>query len=123
MRLQTPAWLVGGLAVLLGVWGASGQGSFQNLGFESASIVPIPGDPYARVQFVTAFPGWTGSEGGVQLGTALYNSWFLDSSGISIMDHGWPSTLGGLGGNACKLNCLDWEDFLLGGSILIAGSR
>src|ERR1035441_4295400 len=25
--------------------------------------------------------------------------------------------------NACKLNCLDWEDFLLGGSILIAGSR
>ena len=25
--------------------------------------------------------------------------------------------------NACKLNCLAWEDFLLGGSILIAGSR
>src|ERR1019366_752951 len=25
--------------------------------------------------------------------------------------------------NACKLNCLGWEDFLLGGSILIAGSR
>ena len=25
--------------------------------------------------------------------------------------------------NACKLNCLDWEDFLLDGSILIAGSR
>ena len=34
--------------------------------------------------------------------------------------------LGGTGAvnhNACKLNCLGWDDFLLGGSILIAGSR
>ena len=94
MRLQTPAWLVGSLALLLSLGGAVGQGSFQNLGFESASIVPIPGDPYARVQFAPAFPGWTGSEGGVQLGTVLYNSMFLDSSGIGILDHSWPSTLG-----------------------------
>jgi hypothetical protein len=34
-----------------------GQG-FVNLNFESAVIVPIPGDPAGRVQFGPAFPGW-----------------------------------------------------------------
>ena len=95
MRLQTPAWLIGGLAVLLSAWGAVGQGSFQNLGFESASLVPIPGDPYGRVQFAPAFPGWTGLVGGAQSTDALYNNAFLDTSAISIIDHGWPA--GGLG--------------------------
>ena len=33
------------------------QGAFQNLGFESATLVPIPGDSYGRVQFAKAFPG------------------------------------------------------------------
>ena len=74
-----------------------GQGSFQNLGFESASLVPIPGDPYGRVQFATAFPGWTGLVGGAQQTTALYNSYFLGTSVISIIDHGWSYTsLGGV---------------------------
>ena len=76
----------------------NGQGSFQNLGFESASLVPIPGDPYGRVQFAPAFPGWTGLVGGAQQTAALYNNWFLDTSGITILDHGWSSaTLGALG--------------------------
>ena len=91
MRLQTPAWLVGGLALLLSAWGASGQDNFQNLGFESAVLVPTSAN---MVQFAPAFPGWTGSEGGVALGTALYNFWYLDSSAITILDHGWPSSLG-----------------------------
>ncbi len=32
--------------------------------------------------------------------------------------HKWTFNL-----NACKLNCLGWEDFLLGGPVVIAGSR
>jgi PEP-CTERM motif len=74
------------------------QGTFQNLGFESPTLIPIPGDPYGRVQFAPAFPGWTGTVGGVQQTAALYNNEFLDSSGISIIDHGWSSPLGLPGG-------------------------
>jgi hypothetical protein len=66
------------------------QGAFQDLGFESATLVPIPGDPYNRVQFDQAFPGWTGIVGGVQQSSALYNNYFLDSSGITIIDSNAP---------------------------------
>lgn len=38
---------------------APAQGSFGNLDFESASFVPVPGDPL-KVQFGPALPGWTG---------------------------------------------------------------
>jgi hypothetical protein len=71
-------------------WLSHGQGTFQNLGFESASVVAIPGQ---LVPFGTAFPGWVGYVGGVQQTTALYNSIYLDSSVISIIDSGWPHYL------------------------------
>lgn len=66
------------------------QGTFQNLGFESASLVAIAGDTYGRVRFDNAFPGWVGYAGGEQQNAALYNTFFTDSSGISIIDGGWP---------------------------------
>src|SRR5437667_7522155 len=69
---------------------ARAQGTFQNLGFESATLVPISGNSSSPVQFAPAFPGWTGSVGGVQLSGALYNNFFLDSSGIGIIDAGRP---------------------------------
>jgi hypothetical protein len=57
MRLQFPAGLLAGLALLLrAALPAQGQGTFQNLHFEAASIVLIPGDPYGRVQSADAFP-------------------------------------------------------------------
>src|SRR6266446_856278 len=65
---------------------AQAQSTFRNLDFEAASLVPIPGDPYARVEVAAALPGWTGYVGGVQETAALYNSQFLDSSGIGIFD-------------------------------------
>src|ERR1051326_1419455 len=66
------------------------QGTFQNLAFESASLVPIPGDPYGRVQFDAAFPAWGGLVGGAQQNAVLYDNLFLDTSGIGIVDSGWP---------------------------------
>ena len=75
---------------------ASGQGTFQNLNFESASFVPIPGDPYGRVQFAPAFPGWIASVGTSQQTAALSNNFFLDSSGMSIIDNDWPFLFGGV---------------------------
>ncbi len=66
------------------------QGTFENFGFESASLVPISGDPYQRVQFNAALPGWTGYTGTNPQNAVLYNSIFLDTSAISIIDHSWP---------------------------------
>jgi hypothetical protein len=63
----------------------SGQ-YFTNLSFESASFVPIAGDPYNSVQFSQAFPGWTATVGGVSVTRAPSNICFLDSSGVSIID-------------------------------------
>jgi len=43
MNLLRPAWLSAGLALLLSGAGAVAQGTFQNLGFESATVVGPPG--------------------------------------------------------------------------------
>ena len=67
------------------------QGTFQNLDFESASVVPIPGDLDARIQFSSAFPGWLGYVGGVPRTAALYNRVYMDTSGFSLIEIGWPS--------------------------------
>ena len=62
------------------------QGTFQNLDFESATIVPIPGDPLGRVQFAPAFPGWTGNLGAAG---ANYNSLNIGTSGIGLLGAGY----------------------------------
>jgi hypothetical protein len=71
--------------LLIGERKGYGQG-FVNLNFESATLIPITGDAYSRVQFDQAFPGWTGDCGGIQQAGALHDSLFLDSSGIGILD-------------------------------------
>lgn len=75
---------------------AVGQGTFQNFGFESASVSPIPSDPYGRIQCGPAFPGWTGYVGDTLETAALHNNIFNDSSGISLLDSGWPFPFGGV---------------------------
>jgi len=82
------------LLFLLVASSALAQGSFQNLDFEAANLIPIPGDPYGSVQFAPAFPGWTGSVGTNLQSRALYNNIFLDTSGISIIDKTVPSFFG-----------------------------
>jgi hypothetical protein len=68
---------------------------FINLNFESASLVPTGG---FYVQFAPAFPGWTGTAGGVSLSNALYNVVYLDTAGISIIDHNWTNQFNGIPG-------------------------
>jgi hypothetical protein len=98
MRLETPVSLVSSLALLLGAAGAAGQGTFQNLGFESATLVPVPGQsPF--YYFAQAFPGWTGYIGGVQDGLTWYNGVTIASAGFSIIDRSYsipPGTPGGV---------------------------
>ncbi len=63
IKLQT---IVTSLIALLGT-NAHAQGTilFNNLGFESAALVPVPGDPQGAVHFAPAFPSWTGYINGV----------------------------------------------------------
>jgi len=95
--------LLASLVVMYGVASAEAQGTFQNLGFESASLVPIPGDPDDRVQFGNAFPGWVGYVGDVPQTAALYNRIYLDTSGISIVDHSFGLFSGVIEGNFTAL--------------------
>jgi hypothetical protein len=88
--------------------------AFQDLDFESATLVPIPSDPYNRVYFSLALPGWSGFSGTNQLNAALYDSIFLDSTGIGIMDTNSHYFGGVIQGN--------YTAFLEAGSQLFTGS-
>src|SRR5436190_3459768 len=83
--MKTTASLAQLISLCCVVATSSGQGTFQNLDFESATIVPILGSDPPAVQFGPAFPGWTGYAGSAASG-ALYNRIFLDSSGFSMID-------------------------------------
>jgi len=69
---------------------ATAQAAFQNLGFESATRVPIPGDHFERVEFGPALPGWIGYLGDVPQSLALYDLTFLSGPGIGVLDSAWP---------------------------------
>ncbi len=100
IRLHSPAWLAGGLALLGSAAGALGQGTFENLGFESAYI-PSGTQPGSLVPISSALPGWsaffTSYDGTIrqQIGV-LYDGMSLASAFISINDTlGWLGTLQG----------------------------
>ena len=94
LRLQSPAWLVAGLALLLSAAGAEGQGTFQNLDFEQATISPTPvgvfGGPADPAQL---FPGWTVGGGGNYLAVA-YNNLTLGAPAIILMGPDFPNATG-----------------------------
>jgi len=73
----------------LGTATVLGQGTFQDLNFESGAIVSVPGDPYGRVEFAPAFPGWTGYVGTNQQSLALFNDLFIGTSAIALLGPGW----------------------------------
>ena len=91
MRLQTSAWLVGGLALLLSAAGTLGQGTFQNLDFENGTFIPISGDPFGSVEWTPAMPGWTGYIGTIQQSLISLNSLSLSAANIAIMGPDFPS--------------------------------
>jgi len=77
------------LSIVLNSEGAYAQGSFQNLGFESATAVQIPDDPFRRINFTQAFPGWMGFVGDHQEAAAGDNGTFICCSLVSLW--GGPS--------------------------------
>lgn len=85
---QARVWLAGNFALLLGAAGAVGQGTFQNLGFESATVTPGP--PYS-LDFSQAFPGWTGSLEGDDQFIVVYNALTMDGPGFGIVDRSFSN--------------------------------
>lgn len=79
------------VAVLL-AWmrSANAQGTFQNLSFEDGVYVPIPDDPFGRVQFSSAMPGWAGYLGETPIDWILFNFLFLNDAGIAIWGPNQP---------------------------------
>ncbi len=71
---------------------ARAQGTFQDLNFEEANIVPIVGSqyyPYA-VTVANALPGWTVDYGNVQQSQILYNDPSLGGTAVTLLAEGYP---------------------------------
>ncbi len=98
MRSQSSAKLVVGLTLLLSAAGATAQGTFQNLGFESGTLVSVPGQP-GFYQFADAFPGWTGYVAGIQEFLISYDNIPMSTAGFSILDRGYLGPIGVIDGN------------------------
>ncbi|MCW5553123.1 MAG: PEP-CTERM sorting domain-containing protein [Verrucomicrobiae bacterium] len=79
------------LALFLAADQSRAQGTFQNLDFENGIFIPIADDPFGRVQFGPAMPGWTGYLGTNQIDWILHNNQFLSTAGIAIYGPDNPS--------------------------------
>src|SRR2546428_8311706 len=80
-RMKTARLLIMCLSLLFTAQYIQGQGTFQNLGFESASIPPSPG---TFIPFTNALPGWTGLLGTNSATQALYYGTSLSFAEVSI---------------------------------------
>ncbi len=80
------------LALVLVAPIAQAQTRFQNLGFESAHLTPIPpGQPGVVVPIAQALPGWSGFLGTQQVTEVLQNDFALGSANISILGPNWTA--------------------------------
>ena len=87
------------LILLILIWfvaaRANAQTGFQNLNFESGTLVPIPNDQYERVYADLALPHWTVYSGANRVDAVLNDAAFIGSTGISIVDSSWRGVLSG----------------------------
>jgi hypothetical protein len=74
--------IVCALVLYLGCSSIGWAQTFQNLDFEAATLVQTG----SGFSFTNALPGWSGFSGTNQLNAVLYNTIFLDSTGIAIFD-------------------------------------
>jgi hypothetical protein len=78
--------------LLLSALGAEGQGTFQNLGFESANLSPIPaGQLGGYVSSLDAIPHWTAFLGTNQLAGVLQNNFTIGNASVDIIGPSWSS--------------------------------
>jgi hypothetical protein len=63
-----------------------GQGTFRNLNFEQASIIPLVGSPYYPYGIATsnALPGWTAYQAGSSVSAIVYDDLALGAAWVSL---------------------------------------
>jgi hypothetical protein len=81
-------WLVG-FAIVLGNSSSLAQGTFQNLGFESANVSGY--SQGSAVPIGQALPGWTGYSGGVLQAAVLYDTISISGVDIVLIDGSAPN--------------------------------
>ena len=91
MKLQQiPLCLAAGLALLLCVADALGQGAFQNLNFESANVPVVPPQQFGSdVSVSNGVPGWTVYLGGSPQSSMLHNNMSLGAARVAINGPQW----------------------------------
>ena len=108
----TNAFLLRGLLFTAGFhFSAYAQGTFQNLDFEGAQIVPISGSP-SWIATTNALPGWTGFVGANQVSRITYNNpaigstWVnLEATNVFVLQGNYSITLqGGLSASAASIS-------------------
>ena len=91
MRLQRPVWLVGILALLAGALCAAGQGTFQNLGFEAATVPRVPAGQFGSpVAITNGLPGWNGFIGDTPQSSIWHNNVSLGAPVLAILGPDFP---------------------------------
>jgi len=78
------------LSFLCAVQSSSAQGTFQNLGFELATLTNVSPGQIGPVPFTDAFPGWIGYWGTNPASLAGYNGVGLGSALASIISRSSP---------------------------------
>ena len=72
---------------------AGAQGTFQNRGFESANLQPIPSGQYGGlVPIAAAFPGWVAYAGTNPITQVLQNNETLGGVNVSIFGPNWTGS-------------------------------
>jgi hypothetical protein len=104
MRINSFQILLG--LLLAGISRASAQGTFQDLNFENANIVP---NSEQLLDVANALPGWTVIYGDVQQAEIRYNALSLGGTAATLEAAGYPGSIAVLDG--------DFSLFLQGGSI------
>jgi hypothetical protein len=77
--------------ILFAVLSAQAQGTFENLNFEEASIVPISGQQFA-ITVANALPDWTVDYGNVQQTQIYYNAPSAGGTQVTLFASGYPGS-------------------------------
>jgi hypothetical protein len=88
-RMKTPLIFSGAFGLLI-CGSVFAQGTFQNLKFEEANLVQIPGQPYA-VTVANALPDWTVEYGNAQQTQITYNVLSLGGTAATLLVKNYPS--------------------------------
>ena len=103
-RKDLPGLLSALLLWLISFSAAAATNDFQNLGFESASLIPIAGDGYNRVEASVALPGWMVYVETNRIDRVLHNNLFSSASISTFYGYPCVSNLSSRFYRAVKLN-------------------